>query len=117
MRGDACALLGDGFLGNLHEDLLAGLKEFVDGWEVGRLHGGAATTAVTASTRAVAVGASAGVARAVSTIRTAKAASVTTAIAATTATIAAAVAPGDSSGGAILCLIDTSGDAFAAFSK
>ena len=39
VRGDARALLGDGLLGDLDEDLLAGLQQVADGGQVGGLHG------------------------------------------------------------------------------
>ncbi len=73
VRGDACALTGDGLLGDLDEDLLAGLEEFADGGKVGRLHGAAATTAVAASTTALTVAGASGIAGAVAS--TAKAVS------------------------------------------
>ncbi len=62
VRGDARALLGDGLLGDLNENLLAGLEQVADGGEVGGLHGAAATTAVATSAGALAVACSAGVA-------------------------------------------------------
>ena len=39
VRGDARALLGDGLLGDLDENLLAGLEQVADGGQVGGLHG------------------------------------------------------------------------------
>ncbi len=50
VRGDAGALLGDGLLGDLAEEFLAGLEQLGDGGQVGRLGGAmAATTAFAAS--------------------------------------------------------------------
>ena len=49
VRGDAGALLGDGLLGDLAENLLAGLEQVGDGGEVGGLRGTAAGASVTAS--------------------------------------------------------------------
>ncbi len=43
--GDARALLGDGLLGDLHQNLLPGLQQVADGGQVGGLHGGASTAA------------------------------------------------------------------------
>src|SRR5205807_1430738 len=91
-RGDACAFLGDRFLGNLNQNLLAGLEQFADRRQVRGLHGAAAAAAVAASTRAFAVRCAAGMAWAISPVTAAEAASVTTSIAASTASIAAAVA-------------------------
>ena len=49
VRGDARALLGDGLLGDLNENLLTGLEQLTDGRKIGGLHGAAATAAVAAS--------------------------------------------------------------------
>ncbi len=43
VRGDARTLLGDGLLGDLDQNLLAGLEQLADGGEIGGLHGAAAT--------------------------------------------------------------------------
>ena len=51
VRGDACALLGDGLLGDLAEDLLTGLEQVRDGGEVGALHGLAGVAAATGIAR------------------------------------------------------------------
>ena len=41
VAGDARALLGDGLLGDLNQDLLAGLQQVADDGQVGGLHGAA----------------------------------------------------------------------------
>ena len=118
VRGDARALLRDGLLGDLNENLLAGLEQIADGRKVGGLHGGAATTAVAASTGAFAVACAAGVAGTIATaITAAKAAPVTSAIAAATATIALAVPIARRKDNAAFCLIDADGLGFAAFGE
>ncbi len=45
MRGDAGALLGDGLLGDLDQNLLAGLEQVADDGQIGGLHGAARGTA------------------------------------------------------------------------
>ena len=49
VRGDARALLGDGLLGDLDQNLLAGLEQIADGGQIGRLHGAAAAATVAAA--------------------------------------------------------------------
>ncbi len=125
VRCDAGALLGDGLLGDLDEDLLAGLEQFADGWEVGRLHGAAATTAVAASaTGALAVARAAGVAGTIaarSTIAAAKTISATivsTTVATATASVTLAVAIRRRSCGVDARLIEAVGGRdFIAFSE
>src|SRR5665213_618657 len=77
VRRDARALLGNGLLGNLNENLLAGLQQVADGGKVRGLRGGAAATvavpgasaptatiAIAISTAAIAAPAATGVAMA-----------------------------------------------------
>ncbi len=48
VRSDARALLGDGFLGDLDQNLLAGLEQVADDGQIGGLHGAARGTAAIA---------------------------------------------------------------------
>ena len=51
VRGDAGALLGDGLLGDLNEDLLAGLEQIADDGQVRGLGGAARGTTANALAR------------------------------------------------------------------
>src|ERR1039458_4650524 len=60
VRGDAGALLGDGLLGDLDQNLLPGLEQIADDGQIGGLHGHAAaavTMATAATAAAIAVAA------------------------------------------------------------
>ncbi len=54
VRGDAGALLGDGLLGNLDKNLLAGLEQIADGGQIDGLHGVASVAAAVAAVPAIA---------------------------------------------------------------
>ena len=81
--GDARALLGDGLLGDLHQNLLPGLEQVADGGQVGGLHGVATMAAAVVSEAPAAFAGAAGVARTVTAIST---------VAAATPAIAASIA-------------------------